>query len=125
MKSVKQQYIDLKEGKMTQAQFMRNIRMSLPQYVTNVSSFDDTVKILRNKGILTEADIKDKDQEKIARYKKYTYTLDGETVTPDDINFYDHLLGAELDGKVYKMGAPDEKGNVELKSAKGKTGMFT
>jgi hypothetical protein len=57
MKSVKQQYIDLKEGKMTQAQFMRNIRMSLPQYVTNVTSFNDTVKILRNKAILTEADI--------------------------------------------------------------------
>jgi hypothetical protein len=47
MKSVKQQYIDLKEGKMTQAQFMRNIRMSLPQYVTNVTSFDDTVRILK------------------------------------------------------------------------------
>jgi len=59
MESAKQQYLNLKEGKMTQAQFMRNIRMSLPQYVTNVSSFDDTVKILRNKGILTEADIKE------------------------------------------------------------------
>jgi hypothetical protein len=59
MKSVKQQYIDLKEGKMTQAQFMRNVRMSLPQYVTNVTSFNDTVKILKNKAILTEADIKE------------------------------------------------------------------
>jgi hypothetical protein len=59
-KSIKQQYIDLKEGKMTQAQFMRNVRMSLPQYVTNVTSFNDTVKILRNKAILTEADIKEK-----------------------------------------------------------------
>ena len=58
MKSIKNQYIDLKEGKMTQAQFMRNVRMSLPQYVTNVTSFNDTVKILRNKAILTEADIK-------------------------------------------------------------------
>lgn len=57
MESAKQQYLNLKEGKMTQAQFMRNIRMSLPQYVTNISSFEDTVKILRNKGILTEADI--------------------------------------------------------------------
>ena len=64
-------------------------------------------------------------EDKIARYKKYTYTLDGKTVTPDDIDFYDNLLGAELDGKVYKMGIPDEKGNVELKSAKGKTGMYT
>jgi hypothetical protein len=58
MKSVKQQFIDLKEGKMTQAQFMRNVRMSLPEYITNVTSFNDTVKILRNKAILTEADIK-------------------------------------------------------------------
>ena len=29
------------------------------------------------------------DEDKIARYKKYTYTLDGEPITPDDINFYD------------------------------------
>ena len=63
MKSVKQQFIDLKEGKMNQAQFMRNVRMTLPHLVTNTTSFDDTVKILRNKAILTEADIKDKNQE--------------------------------------------------------------
>ena len=59
MKSIKQQYIDLTEGKMSQANFMRNLRMTMPQYITNVTSFDDSVKILRNKGILTEADIKD------------------------------------------------------------------
>ena len=61
MKSVKQQYINLKEGKMNQAQFMRNVRMTLPHLVTNTTSFDDTVKILRNKAILTEADIKEAD----------------------------------------------------------------
>jgi hypothetical protein len=66
-----------------------------------------------------------KDDDKIAKYKKYTYTLDGKKVTPDDIDFYDNLLGAELDGKVYKMGTPDENGNVELRAAKGKTGMYT
>ena len=54
MKSTKQQYIDLMEGKMSQANFMRNIRMAFPQYVTNVTSFDDSVKILKNKGILNE-----------------------------------------------------------------------
>jgi hypothetical protein len=54
MKSIKQQYIDLREGNMTQANFMRNLRMTLPQYVTNLSSFEDSVKILKNKGILTE-----------------------------------------------------------------------
>jgi len=55
MKSIKQQYIDLTEGKMSQSNFMRNIRMTMPQYVTNVTSFGDTVKILKNKGIISEA----------------------------------------------------------------------
>lgn len=58
MKPIKDQYIDLKEGRMSQANFMRNVRMSLPQYVTNVTSFNDTIKILKNKAILTEADTK-------------------------------------------------------------------
>jgi hypothetical protein len=39
MKSVKTQYIALKEGKMTQAQFMRNVRMTLPEYISNVTLF--------------------------------------------------------------------------------------
>jgi hypothetical protein len=55
MKSIQNQYRDLKEGKMSQANFMRNVRMSLPQYVTNVTSFNDTIKILKNKGILNES----------------------------------------------------------------------
>ena len=71
MKSIKQQYIDLKEGKMSQANFMRSVRMTLPQYVTNVTSFDDTVRILRNKGILNEALIAEKnldvDQEELKK----------------------------------------------------------
>ena len=58
MKSIKQQYIDLKEGKMSQQNFMRNLRMTMPQYVTNVTSYGDAVKILRNKGILNETLIK-------------------------------------------------------------------
>ena len=55
MKSIKQQYIDLTEGKMSQGNFMRNLRMTMPQYVTNVTSFGDAVKILKNKGILSES----------------------------------------------------------------------
>jgi hypothetical protein len=58
MKSIKQQYIDLTEGKMSQFNFMRNLRMTVPQYVTNVTSFKDAVRILKNKGILTEAKTK-------------------------------------------------------------------
>jgi hypothetical protein len=57
MKSIKQQYIDLREGNMSQANFMRNLRMTLPQYVTNVTSYNDSIRILKNKGILSEADL--------------------------------------------------------------------
>ena len=55
MKSIKQQYIDLTEGRMSQGNFMRNLRMTMPQYVTNVTSFGDAVKILKNKGIIAES----------------------------------------------------------------------
>jgi len=34
---------------------MRNLRMSMPQYVTNVTSFKDAVRILKSKSILTES----------------------------------------------------------------------
>jgi len=60
MKSVKNQYIDLKEGKMTEAQFMRNVRMSLPQYISNVTLFKQAERILINKGIIQEG-IHDRD----------------------------------------------------------------
>jgi len=54
MKSIANQYRDLKEGRMSQANFMRNLRMTMPQYVTNVTSFNDAVRILKSKSILTE-----------------------------------------------------------------------
>jgi hypothetical protein len=78
MKSIKQQYIDLQEGKMSQSNFMRNVRMTLPQFITNVTSYNDTVRILKNKGIITEADRyapsnyqDDDDKELPAIYRMY------------------------------------------------------
>lgn len=58
-KSIKQQFIDLREGRMTQQNFMRSLRQNLPQYITNVTSYKDSIKILKNKGILNETDIKE------------------------------------------------------------------
>jgi hypothetical protein len=55
MKSIANQYRDLKEGKMSQQNFMRNLRMTMPQFVTNVTSFGDAVRILKNKSIIVEA----------------------------------------------------------------------
>jgi hypothetical protein len=56
MKNISLQYQDLKEGKMTQAQFLRNARMMFPSFVTNHNSYDDSVKILKTKGMLVEGD---------------------------------------------------------------------
>jgi hypothetical protein len=55
MKNIQKQYQDLLEGKMSKQNFMRNVRMEFPQHVTNVSSFEDTVKILKGKRIISEA----------------------------------------------------------------------
>ena len=54
MKSIKTQYIALKEGKMSKAQFMRNVRMTLPEYISNVTLFKQAERILINKGIISE-----------------------------------------------------------------------
>jgi len=56
MKNISGQYRELLEGKMTQAQFLRNARMIFPNYVTNHNSFQDSVAILKQKGMLVEGD---------------------------------------------------------------------
>jgi hypothetical protein len=47
MKNIQKQYTDLLEGKMSKQNFMRNVRMEFPQHVSPVSSFEDSIKILK------------------------------------------------------------------------------
>jgi hypothetical protein len=54
MKSISVQYQELQEGKMTRHQFLRNARMMFPNHVTQHNSFEDSVKILKNRGLLNE-----------------------------------------------------------------------
>ena len=61
MKSIANQYRDLQEGRMSQFNFMRNLRTNMPQ-VTNTTSFGDAVKILKNKGIITESAIAEEEE---------------------------------------------------------------
>ena len=56
MKNISIQYQDLQEGKMNKHQFLRNARMMFPNHVTQYNSFEDSVKILKNKGLLNEGD---------------------------------------------------------------------
>jgi len=55
MKNIQAQYQDLLEGKMSKTNFMRNVRMQFPQHISPVTSFDDSVRILKGKRILNEA----------------------------------------------------------------------
>lgn len=64
------------------------------------------------------------DEDKLARYKNYTYMLDGEVVSPE-IGWYNNYLGAELNGKFLKLGIPGEDGIVQLRYPQGKTGTYT
>jgi hypothetical protein len=61
--------------------------------------------------------------DKIAKYEKYTYTLDGETVKPE-ITFLNNILKAMLGNKIYNIGAPED-GKVELTPESGKKGTYS
>ena len=92
MKSIANQYRDLKEGKMSQQNFMRNLRMTMPQFVTNTTSFGDAVRILKNKSIIVETmEGKSEEDEIDAMVKKMEDEKTGEEAVKSQ---YD--LGEEL-----------------------------
>ena len=55
--TIAESYRQYQQGKIDKAQFMQRARADrqLKNIVTNVMSFDDTVKALRNKNIISEA----------------------------------------------------------------------
>lgn len=55
MKSIFDQYKLVTEGTLGQSQFLRNVKMALPKFISNTTSFKDAVTILKSKGIITEA----------------------------------------------------------------------
>lgn len=59
MKNIQAQYQDLLEGRMSKSNFMRNVRMQFPQHISPSNSFEDSVKILKGKRILSEAQIQE------------------------------------------------------------------
>lgn len=60
MKNITAQYRDLQEGRMTKANFMANVRMQFPDYISPVNSYEDMIKILKSKRILSEVQDLDK-----------------------------------------------------------------
>lgn len=68
-------------------------------------------------------EVQESNDDKIAKYEKYTYTLDGETVKPE-ITFLNNILKAMIGNKIYNIGAP-ENGKVELTPESGKKGTYS
>jgi hypothetical protein len=54
MKTLQTQYNLIKEGKGNKQQFFKSVRHLFPDLVTPVNTYEDTVRILKNKGIITE-----------------------------------------------------------------------
>lgn len=52
--TVKQLYINFKTNKLSQKDFLREVRMAVPQWINNLMSLKDTIQVLKNKGVITE-----------------------------------------------------------------------
>ena len=87
MRTLQEKYNAVLEGKFSKTQFRRDAAMELPQFVSNVNSFDDTVAILKNKGIVSEAK---------AQEPKYSTAKPEDQVAPDVL---DTGIKFELDKK--------------------------
>ena len=110
MKSIKQQYIDLKEGNISQANFMRNLRMTMPQYITNITSFNDSVKILRNKGILSEAESKWENTSGKSMYDQFNEI--------DNLNGQEVLIGIDAEMEKDHELTKEEATKIVIKNLK-------
>jgi hypothetical protein len=115
MKSIKQQYIDLQEGKMSQQNFMRNLRMSMPQHITNVTSYTDSVRILKNKGILSEADMKGSSGKE--QYSKFTEA--------ENDNLQEITTGVKIEHECYPTKSYEEIVKLVLKNLKKDPDYYT
>jgi len=54
-KTVTEKYRAVLEGKMAKSEFVRQMRQQYPMHVTQFNGFDDSVQILKNRGLLFEA----------------------------------------------------------------------
>lgn len=107
MKSIHDQYKALNEGALGQAQFLRNVKMTLPKFISNTTTFKDAVKILKNKGIITEA-----------KSDSTEYGIPNEYTNPQEYN-----LGMRYElGK----GTDEEKASkIVLKNLDGNAGYYS
>jgi len=111
MKSIFDQYKLVTEGTLGQAQFLRNVKMALPKFISNTTSFGDAVKILKSKGIISEAKIQESMGERLAdeTYDELRNMLSSGKITQEQYNNIDDYLNDSNDvfdsGDFYDAGS--------------------
>jgi len=58
MRTVTEKYRATKAGKLAEGEFVRQMRLAHPQLITQFNGYNDTVQILKNKGLLFEEEYK-------------------------------------------------------------------
>ena len=111
MKSIFDQYKSVNEGVLSQTQFLRNVKMTLPKFISNTTSFGDAVKILKSKGIISEAKIQESMGERLAdeTYDELRNMLSSGKITQEQYNNIDDYLNDSNDvfdsGDFYDAGS--------------------
>ena len=55
MKTLQEKYNAVLEGKYPKSQFVRSAQIEVPTFISKFNGFDDSVQILKNKGMIVEA----------------------------------------------------------------------
>lgn len=77
MKTVTEKYHAVKEGRLNKKEFVRQMRLEHPQHITQFNGFDDSVQILKNRGLLFEKKVEAVEEAKVYDDRPaLTYSLD-------------------------------------------------
>ena len=104
MKTLQEKYNAVLEGKYPKSQFVRSAQIEVPTFISKYSGFADSVQILKNKGLISEA------KDKAPEYDK----------PASGYNLYD--LDRGVDYELEKLGidtgteVPDEKTHLKAKA---------
>lgn len=104
MNTLQEKYNAIAEGKFDKVNFVREAKNTFPNFITPANTFDDVVKILKNKGVLTES-------KKEQAAKPVQYPLEN-FLPEDNYSLYEIDLGVRVE--LDKMGLlPGERPTEE------------
>lgn len=105
MKNITNLCIELQEGKINKNDFLREARRTFPHYITNVNTFTDTIKILRNKNLITEGcNCENQLDEAVPRDEEHDNPIDFDT---DNLRIPRRSVKLDLDS--IEPSTPDEQ----------------